>query len=195
MNSEAALPKLVLLLLFSSGLAQSAFACHKTSADATALQRKPDTRTFLLDLQLSKSGAFRGVQVLMGAWPLRTRAIRAATRRRYHARIGYNPNVAAVQVKFPEGRNAVPEIREAMVGGVSSCVYGGTPIQWPLIPWVNQMLSSMPVVPIVEPAISVQAITSNCFGHQIGFRLNRIIHLARNLGNFPPLSSPVSLVI
>jgi hypothetical protein len=135
-------------------LAQSALACDEASSNASESQR--DSRTFLLELQLNKSGTVHAVQVLMGAGPLRAEAIRASARRKYHARPGYNPNIFDVEVKFPEGTDFAPDIREAMVGGVPSCVYGGIPIQWPLILWVNQLLSSKPLLPFPFSAANSQ---------------------------------------
>lgn len=149
MNSEVVLRKLLLVVLTTSGFAQSAIACNEVSTDAQRHEREPDNRTFLLDLQFNESGKVRAVQVLMGAGPLRTQAIKAAVKRTYRTRPGYASAVATIAVKFPQGRNAAPEVNEVTLG-VSSCVYGGAavriePILGPT--WVNQLLSAQPSIP------------------------------------------------
>lgn len=147
MNSEVVLRKLLLIVLMSSGFAQSAVACNAVPADVQGHER--DNRTFLLDLQLNQSGKVLAVQVVMGAGPLRTQAIKVAVKRTYRPRPGYASGVVTIAVKFPQGRNAAPEINEVTLG-VSSCVYGGAavriePILGPT--WVNQLLSAQPSIP------------------------------------------------
>lgn len=156
MNPQAAFWKFLLVLVFCGGLTQIAVACHDVSTDPKPVPSDPYSRTFLLDLQLKKSGAVRGVQVLPGVGPLRVRAIRAAARRKYRTRPGYTPDVIAVEVKFPKTQNLAPEIREAMVGGVLACIYAGAPIQSPLTTWVNELLSNGLTLPFILPSDSPQ---------------------------------------
>jgi hypothetical protein len=153
MNPDAALRDLLLALALCPGLTQSAIACNDISANVKPQEREPPNRTFLLALQLTKPGKVRAVQVLMGEGPLRTEAIKAARRRIYRPRPGYASGVTGVQVKFAHG-STVPEIRDAMVGGVPSCVYAGAPIQSPLTTWVNQLLSNKLALPFILPSDS-----------------------------------------
>ena len=153
-NLQAASRHAIGLILFAAYLAQSALACHEILGDPKTPQPEPDNRKFLLHLQLSKSGTVVAVRVLIGDGPLRKDAIREAARRRYHLRPGYNG--AGVEVNFPRGKNSSPKIREAMVGGVSSCVPAGTAILVRLThsseaDWLSQLLSGQPVVPTLDP--------------------------------------------
>jgi len=150
MNLGGPWRKLVLFVLVCGGLAKNAFACHEVSSSVETAHPEADSRTFLIDLHLDKSGSVRAVQVWMGNGPLRSRAIKAASKRKYHPRPGFNPDLIAVVVKFPQGRKLEPNIREAMPAGVSSCVTGGA-ILWPMIPWVNKVLSSEPILPLLAP--------------------------------------------
>jgi hypothetical protein len=146
MNVEASWRTIILLAGLSGSLVHNAFACRDGSPNAKGPEPRTDGRTFLIDLQLDKSGTVRAVQVWMGSGPLRSRAIEAASGRRYHHKQG----LITVVVKFPQGRKRVPNVREAMPAGVSSCVPGGAPIVWPMIPWVNK-LSSQPILPFLAP--------------------------------------------
>ena len=145
-------PKLLFVLLISIGMAQEALACHEASANTGTQKLEASSRSFVLDVQLNKSGAVRAVQVLQGAGPLRARAVRVASTRRYHPPIGYSQTMTMIEVTFPRRKNAAPRISQAMVAGVSSCVPASAPIQWPLIPWVNQLLSSKPILPFLVQA-------------------------------------------
>ena len=138
-------------VVLSGCLVQDALACREVSPGAEAAHPEADRRTFLIDLHLDKSGSVRSVQVWTGDGPLRSRAVKAAIRWKYRARSGFNPHRIMVVVKFPQGRRPVPNIREAMPAGVSSCVPGGAPVVWPLIPWVNKLLSSQPILPFLAP--------------------------------------------
>lgn len=151
MNLAGPWRKVLLFALLGGAPVQNALACHEASARTETPQPEADSRTFLIDLNLDKSGAVRAVQVWMGSGPLRSRAIKAASRRKYHPRPGLNPDLISVVVKFPQGRKPEPNIREAMPADVSSCVTGGA-ILWPMIPWVNKLLSSQPILPTLAPA-------------------------------------------
>ncbi len=140
--------KLFLCALLGGTLVQGALACHETPSETP--QPEADSRTFLIDLHLDKSGSVRAVQVWMGNGPLRSRAVKAASRGKYHPRSGFNPNLITVVVKFPQGGRPIPNIRQAMPAGISSCVTGGA-ILWPMIPWVNKLLLRQPILPLLAP--------------------------------------------
>ena len=142
--------KMFLFLLLGGGLIPNALACHEVTSDAKTAKAETDSRTFLIDLHLDKSGSVRAAQVWIGDGALRSRAIKAASRRKYQPRPGFSPDLVSVVVKFPQGRNPEPNIREAMPAGVSSSVTGGA-ILWPMIPWVNKLLSSQPTLPLLAP--------------------------------------------
>lgn len=110
--------------------------------------QKLKDRTVLLELQLS-SGSVRAVEVLRGITALRAPAIRAAARRTYKARPGYNPTLTAVEVRFTEGKYQSPRVRQ-ITFGVSSCVIGGTPVM-PLA-WLGHLLSGKSIVPVINSA-------------------------------------------
>jgi len=150
MKPERLHRNLLLLAILSAGLIQYALACHEVSANSKSTAHEPDSRAFLIDLHLNKSGTVHAVQVLTGGGPLRSQAVKEAARRKYKPQPGYNTALITVEVKFPRGQDWRPEIHEAVLG-VPSCVYGGAPIQWPLIPWVNKLLSRQPIVPFLLP--------------------------------------------
>jgi hypothetical protein len=143
--------RFLLLVLISIGLALRALACDELSANAKAQEHTPDNRTFVLDLQLDKSGRVLSVQVLMGTGPLRSHAIQAAAHRKYPPRTTQQIASTAVEVRFSGGKDRSPEVREIALG-VPSCVPGGIPMQWPLIPWVNKLLSNQPILPFPLPS-------------------------------------------
>lgn len=154
MKVTPVLPKILLLVVLGASLCNAALACNEPLTNAKTPESGEDGRTFLIDLQLSKSGRVRAIQVLMGAGPLRSSAVQAVLRRTYKPTPGYSPASISVQIKFPRGRDRQPEIREAMPAGISSCIYGGTPIQWPTRIWIEQMLSARPLIPFLPPAES-----------------------------------------
>lgn len=140
------------VLVLAACLSQSAIACHEMSAPLPVTQeRDSEGRTFLLDLQLSKSGSVRAVQVLHGVGALRTKAIRIASRQKYHPPAGYSQTLTTVEVTFPRGDHDSPKIHRDIALGVSSCVPGGIPSGSPLTPWVNQLLSGRSILPIPAP--------------------------------------------
>jgi hypothetical protein len=146
MKVEVSWPRLLLVVLVGIGLTESALACNELSANAKAQERTPDNRTFILDLDLDKSGSVRGVQVLMGSGPLRSEAIKAAARQRY---LPGNSAMTAVEVRFSRDKDRRPKVHEVSFG-VSSCIPGGAPIEWPMIRWVNRLLSNQ--FPLLLPA-------------------------------------------
>lgn len=150
MNLARLSRKWFLFALLSGGLIQNALACHGNSAGTETPSPAVDSRTFLMDLHLDKSGSVRAVQVWTGEGVLRRRAVEAASKRKYHPRPDFRPAQITVVVKFPQAGKLVPDVREAMPAGVSSCVTGGA-ILWPTIPWVNKLLSSQPNPPLLAP--------------------------------------------
>ncbi len=119
--------------------------CHNTPFDAqssgTALslgsvpavkaQGGEQDNTVLLSLVLRKSGTVREVKVLKGATDLRELAIHAATRRKYKDAINGWPfsNEIMVEVTFPKDMDGAPEIRQALSGGVPSCIYAAARVR------------------------------------------------------------------
>ena len=151
-------------------LVQAAFSqCHQvplepssallstTPASAThAEEHKTENRTVVLTLKLSKSGEVRDAKVLQGPTTLRAKAIRAAKARKYNQRIAWpDSREMIVEVKFPQKRTGAPEIRQALPGGVSSCLPAGPPMGYTLPPWPAvlppSLLNVQPVMPVLAP--------------------------------------------
>jgi len=138
---------------------ESALSTALTASTPTAEQRELDDHMVLLILKLSEGGAVRDVEVLKGPEPLRGAAIKAARARKYKHRITWpDPRWMMVEVKFPAHRNGAPEIRQALPGGISSCVYAGQPISFTPIPWsgvlppsLDLLLRSQPILPVLAP--------------------------------------------
>ena len=129
---------LVLLLCCGFFTSSTLGQCHNASFDAQSsgaalslgsvpavkAQGEQD-RTVLLTLVLRKSGTVREAKVLQGPTDLRELAVHAAKHRKYKDAINSWPfsNEIMVEVTFPKGRGGVPEIRQAMPGGVPGCIY------------------------------------------------------------------------
>ena len=135
LHNRTCLSILLQILLVHASFAQ----CHHTQqgsalstsltvlGTSTAEQSNLEDHIVLLKLNLSKRGVVRDVEVLKGPDALRAAAIKAARSRKYeHRNIWPDPRWMMVEVKFPLDRNGVPEIRQAMPAGVSSCVYPTT---------------------------------------------------------------------
>lgn len=152
MNTDPVWPRFFLIALMGFALGHRALACDEVSASAKVQERDAESRTFLMDVQLTKSGAVRAVQVWQGTGPLRAKAVRFASARRYHPPIGYSQSVTTIEVTFPLGKAPVPKIRGNIVLGVPACIYVSSPIQWPLISWVNKLLSNQPILPFPLPS-------------------------------------------
>ena len=151
MNLARPWRKVFLFVLLSGGLVQNALACHAITSNEQTAKSEGDGRTFVIDIQLDRSGEVHSVHVLSGNGPLRSRAIRAAARRKYKPRPGFSPTATAVAVRFLRGQDWRPEVYEIVLG-VSSCVYTSTPVQGPLKSWVDELLSAKPLVPFLLPA-------------------------------------------
>jgi len=157
MNLNGAARYVVGLVLLLGFLSQRSVACHEVIPATKASEREPTSHTFVLDLRVSKSGDVRSVEVLIGSGPLRTKAIRAATRRIYKRPPGQKSDVITVEVKFRHATDRVAEIREIALG-VPGCIYVTTPIRiaLPLLvsgpAWINQLLSGQQIVPVIDSA-------------------------------------------
>jgi hypothetical protein len=159
-------------ILLVGCLGQASFAqCHQMPQESTLLttltdstaptadQRELEDHIVLLTLKLSERGAVRDVEVLKGPERLRAVAIKAARARKYKHRITWpDPSWMMVEVKFPPHGNGAPEIRQALPGGVSSCVYAGQPIRFTPIPWsgvlppsLDLLLRAQPITPVLAP--------------------------------------------
>ncbi len=132
-----------LVLLLGCGLFTSSIfgQCHNASFDAQSsgaalslgsvpavkAQGEEQDRTVLLTLVLRKSGTVRDAKVLQGPTDLRELAVHAAKHRKYKDAIKAWPfsNEIMVEVTFPKDMGGAPEIRQAMPGGVSGCIYVG----------------------------------------------------------------------
>jgi hypothetical protein len=156
MRPGAAWPKLFLLVLLGIGLAHRALACNEAPVNARAQQVEAGSRIFLIDLQLSQSGRVRAVEVLIGTGPLRSEAIKIAARGKHPPRSGNNPATTAVEVRFSGRRDRRPEVREVPLG-VPSCIPGGIPLESPMKRWVNQLLSTQPLIPFIATQSDPQA--------------------------------------
>jgi hypothetical protein len=139
-------------------LAQVALAqCQETPL--TEEQRELEARSVVLILELHKSGSVREAKVLRGTEGLVPRAIKAAKARKYKHRIVYNfhdPPVMMVQVTFPRDRSGKPDVRQALPGGVPSCVCGQAvtfTVTWldALPPFLALLLRAQPVMPVLVP--------------------------------------------
>lgn len=146
MNLARPWRKWFLFALLSGGLLQNALACHEASSSAETAPPEVDSRTFLIDLHLDKSGTVRAAQVWIGDGPLRGRAVKAAVTKKYRPRLEANPAVTTVEVKFPQHSDRRPRVREVGLG-VSSCVTGPAPVSG--APWVNELLSAHPLLPFL----------------------------------------------
>lgn len=79
----------------------------------------------MLTVKLKQGGSVRDAR-LRGPESLRAPAIRAAKARKYKHRVVYSfpdAHEMMVEVTFPRDGNGKPEVRQALPGGVSSCVY------------------------------------------------------------------------
>src|SRR5581483_7039280 len=150
MNLRRPWRTLLLVVLLIGTFAESVFACHEASLAAETAHPEANSRTFLIDLYLDKSDRVRAVQVWTGNGPLRSRAVKAAATKRYRPQPGSNPAVKTVEVKFSRRTDWGPIIREVTLG-VSSCIPAGAAVGSPLMPWVNQLLSSKPTLPFLVP--------------------------------------------
>jgi Gram-negative bacterial TonB protein C-terminal len=141
-----------LVFLAPLGLAECGQA--RTEAQSRSAQAKPEDRTVLLELTLKRSGAVRAARVNNGPEDLWAAAIKAAKEKKFKHHYVVDPthpNYMAVAVTFPLG-NGTPDIRQAMIGGVPGCVYGGRPI---VISFMRQQLFLQPFVPAL-PSLQLQ---------------------------------------
>jgi len=144
-----------LLIPILTCLAQVVFAqCHETPL--TEEQRELEERSVVLILELHRSGSVHEAKVLRGPEALVPAAIKAAKARKYKHRIVYifpDPDEMMVQVTFPQDRNGPPDVRQALPGGVSSCLPPGElRIVGPIVPtWLKLLLTVQPIMPVLAP--------------------------------------------
>lgn len=123
-----------LLGIMATCLAQGAFAdCSSTSTD-TSTAKAPAQQSseqeakgepiVFLKLVLNKSGSVRSAKFFSGTTTLKAAAIKATKRRKFKPTIYTPTNQMMVTVKFPADKNGAPEIREALPGGDSGCIFG-----------------------------------------------------------------------
>ena len=106
--------------------AQNALSsAYPASPTSTAAPNKQEDQVVVLTLKLKTSGAVREVTVTSGPETLRAAAIKAAKRGNYEKLEHEWPfsNVIMLELKFPQGKNGPPQIRQAMPAGVPGCVY------------------------------------------------------------------------
>ena len=120
-----------------------------------------EDRSVLLTVELSKGGAVRDATVIRGPEALRTPAIRAAKARKYKHRIVHSfpdPHEMMVEVTFSQdGDNRAPEVRQALPGGVSGCIYAGQAILIMPTPWSGVLPSSLDFLLRARPTMPVLA--------------------------------------
>lgn len=107
-------------------LGQAGFAQCSHSTTLTEEQRELEDRSVLLTVKVKQGGSVRDATVIRGPESLRAPAIRAAKARKYKHRVVYSfpdAHETMVEVTFPRDGNGKPEVRQALPGGVSSCVY------------------------------------------------------------------------
>ena len=135
-------------------LGQAAFAQCSHATTLTEEQRELENRTVLLSLKLSGTGAVRDAKVIRGPEALRAPAIKAAKARKYKHRIVYSfpdPREMMVEVKFPEKNGEPPAIRQALQGGVPSCL--SLPVTVRVVPESMQSRLVQRVEPVYPPDI------------------------------------------
>ena len=142
-----------LLVSLLAVLTQTGLAQCSASTKLTQEQRELEDRSVLLAVKLSRRGAVRDAAVIRGREGLRAPAIRAVKARKYKHRIVYSRPDARemmIEVIFPQDGSGVPDIRQALPAGVSSCIPAG-PIRVPTPPWLDTSLSVQPIIPLPSP--------------------------------------------
>ena len=142
------IPIALLAFLSQAGFAQ----CHR-STPLTEEQRELENRTVLVTLKLTKTGVVRDANVIQGLEALREPAVRAAKARRYRDRIVYSfpdPHEITVEVKFPQDGKGMPEVRQALPAGVSSC------IPFPTVVRISPQGMQSRLLNYVEPAFPLE---------------------------------------
>ncbi len=156
----------VLFFVFErqSAIAQCGQTTHQPAVSATlptvklireTARRKSTDGVVVLQLELTKIGLARSVEVLGEPGKLRTAAIFAAPRFTKEERfVRYSPTI--ITVTFPLKRYGAPKVEQVFLSGVPGCVVGG----WASVMYKPAAPSSPPSwlfnVRHVMPVLAVQ---------------------------------------